>query len=731
MSGASVSCQAYSRNFSSLLVYAILEWFLILLLFLNAVLSYVVTEFADFFGLQTPCLLCSRIDHKIGSHEPGFYRKLICHFHGLEISSLAYCHVHEKLANVQKICGNCLPPSQIGKGSISSKLGIGRDTGDRRNMLKLAATNDDVDYDGFSMDVHVDDLDHDPLIENSADDSNEMRNCSCCGVTLRRISDSLDDGHGTQQENLNKKKREGYESSQIAGYATKFGSDSSHFRYERLNITSDSESEVPFSDKDDISASAVMSNIITSRPKSGNPRPILQSLSRQNSVPLSEAPLLVSDKPLGFRRTSLPYDENNGSDDNLSMERTSMEETKEAVLVGLDSEEHDRGNVSKEAKQKMGAKYIDKAECFHHDTNGESSGSKGGTIKAKEALIRTDSNLISRRGIGEPGPSGSTTLDLNEAYILAIGSKGSPPIGKDPSRIQDDLKLLLSPLPSFRGLEFLPADSPRTQKTNEAFRLAGASSPIDLHKLYKKISMDRKESGMESLDGSVLSEIEGESGVDRLKRQVEFDRKSMRALYRELEEERSASAISVNQAMAMITRLQEEKAMMQMESQQYQRMMEEQAEYDQEALQKLNDLLDKREKEMKDLEEEVKMYRKEQKDGEVRESKGNKMGILEETFVDPEDERLHILECLENLEKRLYSYTSVVDTSTPENNVKRENDLGTIESEVKTLRARLEAIEEDREFLLHIVNSLRKGNTGINLIQEVGQHLRGLRGMQK
>lgn len=41
-------------------------------------------------------------------------------------------------------------------------------------------------------------------------------------------------------------------------------------------------------------------------------------------------------------------------------------------------------------------------------------------------------------------------------------------------------------------------------------------------------------------------------------------------------------------AMAMITRLQAEKAAVQMEALQYQRMMEEQAEYDQEILQEMN-----------------------------------------------------------------------------------------------------------------------------------------------
>jgi len=133
------------------------------------------------------------------------------------------------------------------------------------------------------------------------------------------------------------------------------------------------------------------------------------------------------------------------------------------------------------------------------------------------------------------------------------------------------------------------------------------SSIEGIHLLNKRVIMDRKDSGAESWDGSVFSEIDGEFAVDRLKRALETERKSLNTLYLELEEERSASAIAENQSMAMITRLQEEKVAVQMEALQYQRMMEEQSEYDQEALQLLNEILVKREKEKQELEKELEM----------------------------------------------------------------------------------------------------------------------------
>ena len=104
---------------------------------------------------------------------------------------------------------------------------------------------------------------------------------------------------------------------------------------------------------------------------------------------------------------------------------------------------------------------------------------------------------------------------------------------------------------------------------------------------------------------------------ERLRSKLETERKAHKDLSVELEAERNAAAIAANQTMAMITRLQEEKAAIKMEAVQYQRMMEEQAEYDQEALQLLNELVIKREKEKQELENELEVYREKVLDYEV------------------------------------------------------------------------------------------------------------------
>ncbi|KAI7748429.1 hypothetical protein M8C21_007587, partial [Ambrosia artemisiifolia] len=133
----------------------------------------------------------------------------------------------------------------------------------------------------------------------------------------------------------------------------------------------------------------------------------------------------------------------------------------------------------------------------------------------------------------------SNHLDLGDAYKLAISTKGRQLSGKlldqksfkdSSTRVGEDLKILLS------------------HRSNDSMQF-----------LQRRISLERNESNI-SFDGSVVSEIEGETLVDRLKRQVEHDKKVMGVLYKELEEERNASAVATNQAMAMINRLQEEKA---------------------------------------------------------------------------------------------------------------------------------------------------------------------------
>jgi len=96
--------------------------------------------------------------------------------------------------------------------------------------------------------------------------------------------------------------------------------------------------------------------------------------------------------------------------------------------------------------------------------------------------------------------------------------------------------------------------------------------------------------------------------IDReLMEALQSERDTLAALYSELEEERNASATAASEALAMISRLQEEKAAVQMEARQFQRMVLEKAMYDQEAIEVLKEILAKREEEKIVLEDEIRL----------------------------------------------------------------------------------------------------------------------------
>ncbi|CAN1233479.1 Myosin-binding protein 1 [Linum perenne] len=352
-------------------------------------------------------------------------------------------------------------------------------------------------------------------------------------------------------------------------------------------------------------------------------------------------------------------------------------------------------------------------------------------------------------------------LDLGDAYKLAVGNKGrhlsgllsEQWLGKDSSRLSEDLRNLASQLSGIREQSLSDASprvsmsprvpmSPKLSLNSDEWRMAAdASSTTGVQMLQKRMSLERNESGL-SLDGSLVSEIEGETLVDRLKRQVDHDKKLLNVLYKELEEERNASAIAANQAMAMITRLQEEKASFQMEAQQCLRVMEDQAEYDMEALQKMNDLLVEKEKEIQDLEADLEFYRNtfhpdvenaaDIRVDRVEEASGvedRSLSEVKKSMLELEDERSYISTRLKKLEEKLHMFSNGGDgveiekPSLPP----AEMDLELLAHEVTDLNERLGTLEADRNFLEHSIKSMTNGEEGIRLIHEIASDLRELR----
>lgn len=129
----------------------------------------------------------------------------------------------------------------------------------------------------------------------------------------------------------------------------------------------------------------------------------------------------------------------------------------------------------------------------------------------------------------------------------------------------------------------------RNKQPERTFSWAGegtCSSPVDL--TY---------SGMTQKTIEILEQVVAEERAVRA------------ALALELEKERNAAASAADEALGMILRLQEEKASIEMEARQYQRMIEEKSAFDAEEMSILKEILLRREREKHFLEKEVDTYR--------------------------------------------------------------------------------------------------------------------------
>uniref|UniRef100_A0A7N0USK6 GTD-binding domain-containing protein n=1 Tax=Kalanchoe fedtschenkoi TaxID=63787 RepID=A0A7N0USK6_KALFE len=127
---------------------------------------------------------------------------------------------------------------------------------------------------------------------------------------------------------------------------------------------------------------------------------------------------------------------------------------------------------------------------------------------------------------------------------------------------------------------------------------------------------------VDNADGTIVDEFDGsdkegikclgdeENDVKALEQALKEEQAARIAIYLELEKERNAAATAADEAMGMILRLQEEKASIQMQARQYQRMIEEKSAYDAEEMNILKEILVMREREKYVLEKEVVNYKK-------------------------------------------------------------------------------------------------------------------------
>ncbi|XP_009790074.1 myosin-binding protein 1 isoform X3 [Nicotiana tabacum] len=592
-------------SITAALTTAFLEWLLMIFLFMDGAFAYLVTKFAQYCQLQVPCLLCSRLDHVLGKEKAGFYWDLICPNHKLKISSLVLCHSHNNLVDVHGMCESCLFSfATVNKSNAETyRLLVG----------KLGA------------DSHL--ADKDPLLEEKTSCSAGKIKCYCCkeecvsrGYSQKLFKfTSLCADAAQLDAPLSETKEIGNEPS-VSVYDPL-----PHLEYKKVKVSSDSESEAAHSDGDsarslirarDNSINDSLDRCLHPEPQTFTFTDDLATEKLVHSASVPEPSLL--DAEIDFRCRDFPSNMTSAAAVEHGLQELNWQEAEQktdasapAELITFDEATPlsiVNENLVDVARETSAAEMVNQVV----KVRGEVSRTRSDEIPKSGAELdsKPETNEISLQTAG--------SFDLGDAYKLAVGNRSRQLSGKfleqmsfkDSTRMSEDLKVLLTQLSSPRVTDTILSEmSPRVSVNGEEIRTSEASNFIGMQILHKRISLERNESGL-SLEGSAVSEIEGESVSDRLKRQVEYDRKLMAALYKELEEERNASSVAANQAMAMITRLQEEKAALNMEALQCLRVLEEQAEYDNEALQKANDLLAQKEKEIQDLEAELELYKK-------------------------------------------------------------------------------------------------------------------------
>ncbi|KAK6157570.1 hypothetical protein DH2020_011818 [Rehmannia glutinosa] len=758
-----------TNKITLILIYAFLEWVLIALLLLNSLFSYLIIKFAEFFGLKPPCLWCTRLDHIFDPEKrnKNIPRDLLCEVHAKEISYLGYCTNHRKLAESEDMCDDCLfsrPGFQgfsnnfalfpwINEfGMIQNHKEMVGENGEKENLITEAGDIYDNNVSDFAA-VLCDD-------EKGLEDKIESEKKFC------ELDENMDVTEKGKKEN------------EVLEFVVKME-----------NVE----------EKDNL---------------------IMQDKSVQACVE-EDAPLEISPQHLEFFLIIVVIDDDNAKDHgSTKCCEVQVEENEDLVLknrsrldevdVVFDLDLNEEPDFAMLESMGMGEDanalvFMQKTVIFDVQEMGE-----------MHLDIHTDGEDIAQMENNE-----------NEADV-SIGTEIPDLDITDETQNQESVN-------STSSANLYEADGHGPMQVEEHMMNNEPSVQLDQELLF----LGKSDYGTEEfMDESFTSELEENDGVvtiERLKSALREERKTLQALYVELEEERNASSEAANQTMAMINRLQEEKAAMQMEAFQYQRMMEEQSEYDQEALQLLNDLMVKREKEKQELEKELEVYKKKLFDYETKE----KMRVLkksngssrsgfssgfcsnaeddsdglsidlnhgheeiddentpvdavmsfEECLADFEDERLSILAKLKVLEEKLMTLDDVVENGhcnngdenghanglVKEMNGKNhqqgriggrkaksllplfdatsdENGNGfdsngvhnsylsmfetgknkrlDIAEEVDHLYERLQGLESDREFFKHCVSSLRKGDKGMDLLQEILQHLRDLRNVE-
>uniref|UniRef100_A0ACD5ZZN9 Uncharacterized protein n=1 Tax=Avena sativa TaxID=4498 RepID=A0ACD5ZZN9_AVESA len=656
-----------SNRVARALAHALLEWILIALLLANGVFSHLIARFAAFCGLPPPCALCSRLGvdslfssdpssppRRRGGAEP--LRRVVCDAHAAEMARLGYCRAHGRLADAADMCEDCgaAAPASSGKERLSwmrrSELGerdlacaccgvalesgfysppfllprpaerdldcassykqdaiscLGRDVvfvSEDGPVIELFDEKPLVEDDSVGvMPAHDADIveplvpiesidswavgmseavDHGTVVRDYVAPMSEVNaNEEKFGMTSddEKVDDRLIDGEiaalvvsvASMENDLNCETNAGETAESLADQCSPQGNNGLKDKYQEISI-GDEMSE----DGEQAQQGAVKCELF-SVPSDAREHGFVVDRSDGNTeeVTIQEADIKNE------WATELMEGGSCGSE--ASIENTEVKH--------VDEEFEDDITAQAESQQELVSVSLDSWEQVT-ETSSENTEMNVEQPELKHLSTSMAAGVLEFFGVNTTTCKVDIEVDLTESLLPSLhqlsdghsisSDKSSP----DCSDVED--KRVSDTPTHIEGISYL-------QELSYPEAVASDTKSVDS-------SVATMSADLESVELVT---------VDQLKSALAAARGSLSTLYAELENERSAAAIAADETMAMINRLQEQKAAMQMEAMQYQRLMEEQSEYDQEALQRLNDLAVKRDKERQDMERELELYR--------------------------------------------------------------------------------------------------------------------------
>ncbi|KAI0492746.1 hypothetical protein KFK09_027022 [Dendrobium nobile] len=183
--------------------------------------------------------------------------------------------------------------------------------------------------------------------------------------------------------------------------------------------------------------------------------------------------------------------------------------------------------------------------------------------------------------------------------------------------------------------------------STSAERISGGPWDFDEDVLVEEVADEEENDSCNGVGGLLgCDKVLSLEALRSLEQELEEERGAHAALYLELEKERNAAASAADEAMAMILRLQKEKAEIGMEARQYKRMVEEKSAYDEEEMEILKEIIVRREREKHVLENEVEMYKQMMNSGDRVELELDNENFLKDnldTLVDSSDDPMLML----------------------------------------------------------------------------------------